>query len=591
MGWFDDLLGTVGIKKTEKKDSAPKATPSSAKPADFDVRPPRAGSSGQPGSDLASLLSGGKPKEQGPIASPFAAQAKAKRQQETAAQAAAAEAANAKAKQEKAAAFVRQQAADQQAGPKTAVEQLKAPAPSQQSLIEQLQGLQLAAAAEILTAAQAAPEAPAAEQVRTAAQAAPAGQERRPAPVADDDEDDKSKPPSELDELALLLNMPLGSTTPPSSKPTGMIRTPGLEPGLAAKLEANVKVEPKKRPWWKLDENSTPIGGLGPGGHTATQVKEATKLKERQEKEKTGEAPGVDEALAGQAEVKDLTRKEYLALNPRARAAVDFNTLLVDAVSADLADGKTLDDDKLSEQKKYQHNVNKMFGKDYGSKVYAPRTMALLEEIDFKNRDKGTAKADLDEFLNLDRGVHEKDLKYAKEIDYQGMLTGKGAEDFKDQVVADRVTIQSQLVKGTEEMQKALINSGTFLDSFRNTALKELNAKVVDYGASEFDIKPAVGFGGTERDTSMSRLYDLLAGKDMTKKQIDTELSFLASEDIDSLQLPTGETITWKAKDYEKFFEYADRRTRNEIRLGRENPAEGERRSAAEMRKLLDLSK
>ena len=79
-----------------------------------------------------------------------------------------------------------------------------------------------------------------------------------------------------------------------------------------------------------------------------------------------------------------MTREEYDALSDKQRAAVDFNTSLAKAVRRDLRLQDKYDPSK-EERKNYDAASESMFGKDHGSEIYAPETMALLRQLKVKD--------------------------------------------------------------------------------------------------------------------------------------------------------------------------------------------------------------
>lgn len=99
-----------------------------------------------------------------------------------------------------------------------------------------------------------------------------------------------------------------------------------------------------------------------------------------------------------------LTWKQYDKLSEDQKAAVDFNTRLVEARQRDLT-GASL---PISPEKQEQYNkdVREMFGEQGGSDTIALNTVELLKGIDFK-----AVGADLDEFLSLERAIDADELK------------------------------------------------------------------------------------------------------------------------------------------------------------------------------------
>jgi len=104
-----------------------------------------------------------------------------------------------------------------------------------------------------------------------------------------------------------------------------------------------------------------------------------------------------------------LSWKKYDKLSPDQKAAVDFNTRLVEARELDLQlgqSGKSLTPEKLEQ---YKSDVQTMFGSEGGSDTTAIHTVELLKSIDFQ-----AVGQDLDEYLSLERTVDADQLKTFK---------------------------------------------------------------------------------------------------------------------------------------------------------------------------------
>jgi hypothetical protein len=99
-----------------------------------------------------------------------------------------------------------------------------------------------------------------------------------------------------------------------------------------------------------------------------------------------------------------LSWDEYNALSQQQRAAVDFNTLLVQAREVDLkTDPKWY---SPADKAQYAKDVKEMFGSLGGSETIGYQTVELLKKIDFT-----AVGQDLDEFLSLERAVSADELK------------------------------------------------------------------------------------------------------------------------------------------------------------------------------------
>jgi hypothetical protein len=105
------------------------------------------------------------------------------------------------------------------------------------------------------------------------------------------------------------------------------------------------------------------------------------------------------------SQTKALTREEYSALSDEQRAAVDFNTQLIDAVRQDrrLQGKYTLTPEA---QAVLDKTVEKMFGADGGSTQTGKATAELLQSIGFQDQ-----AADLDDFLQLKAAIDMNQLK------------------------------------------------------------------------------------------------------------------------------------------------------------------------------------
>lgn len=165
-----------------------------------------------------------------------------------------------------------------------------------------------------------------------------------------------------------------------------------------------------------------------------------------------------------------LSWDEYNALTNRQRAAVDFNTMLVQAVRKDL---HHQDDYKPSEVQKltYQNSVNSMFGEDGGSETYAPETMTLLRKIGYSDD-----RAALDDFLGLKAAIGERDLKNLVPREVPGQ-TATGVEHVQEThpLRTDRVNLANTLATGTAELERTLARTGQLLATMPQTAALDRN--------------------------------------------------------------------------------------------------------------------
>lgn len=246
---------------------------------------------------------------------------------------------------------------------------------------------------------------------------------------------------------------------------------------------------------------------------------------------------------AGSFETKQLTAKEYGDLSVRQRAAVDFNTQLVDAVAADQKLGQT---DSEVENKEYDETLKRMFGERGGSSTYAPNTVALLSQIDFKD-----SAADLDQFLGLQASVTEQDL---------GRLTDKG-DRLQAGVPSEGRSIRGDNAvalsdKTATALSSVLAKGQSLLDAMAPTATSfgaTGGSASVDEALSGANTPTTgVGFGAGEADLVVQRMYDELAKVKPQKPISETDLA----DSFTLLQEKFGVTP-------DDFFNYADSRVRS----------------------------
>jgi hypothetical protein len=108
---------------------------------------------------------------------------------------------------------------------------------------------------------------------------------------------------------------------------------------------------------------------------------------------------GLKESNAGG--VKDIGTEGYQSLTPLQRAAVDLNTLLVEAARSDRKEQPT---GKNPGGAEYDALTEKLFGEE--SKRYAPATASVLDSIGFQNDD-----VKLKDFFRNDVGFTAADLE------------------------------------------------------------------------------------------------------------------------------------------------------------------------------------
>jgi hypothetical protein len=123
----------------------------------------------------------------------------------------------------------------------------------------------------------------------------------------------------------------------------------------------------------------------------------------------TDDKPDIEkEKTKAEAQKGVLTWKQYDKLDDDQKAAVDFNTRLVQARQKDLKAGTRTETPAYSEAQLNQYNadVEEIFGKEGGSDTIAINTVELLKSINFK-----AVGQDLDEYLSLERAIDADELK------------------------------------------------------------------------------------------------------------------------------------------------------------------------------------
>jgi hypothetical protein len=194
----------------------------------------------------------------------------------------------------------------------------------------------------------------------------------------------------------------------------------------------------------------------------------------------------------GQYAPQEMSVEAYLNLPPRERAAVDANTALVSAAKDDIADwskqqGSITDQNYLSQ-------VNEKFGGDGGSDTYAPRTMAVLEDLGLNLQGK-----DLDQYLNYSALVTADDLK----------ALAPGATAGSDPRQQNAVQFAEA---ASARLSETLASGQNLLDSIRTGS---------DTGRQLFGQPAAaepVGFSNSARDADLAQAFDILS---QTRSQQD----------------------------------------------------------------------
>lgn len=279
----------------------------------------------------------------------------------------------------------------------------------------------------------------------------------------------------------------------------------------------------------------------------------------------------------GAGKVKPMTQEEYDALSPKARAAVDFNTMLVGAVRRDakLADEY---DPKPKQQKTYDMSVEKIFGEDGGSKSYAPETLALLRQIEFKDE-----TADLDDFLNLTAAINARDIKHLKD-----MPGPQAWEAEANPVQMDRYQLAESLATDTLQMQEKLSQGNVMLSNMRQTMRADRFEDInMILGGIAKEPRVDLGFGPAVMDPNKPtapgdlNTFYLMLFEDMANSEVD----------FDSKLAALNEPGTLSESERRGFMAYAENRLNQaqeyQLELGRGENVKY--RSPEQLRKMLQL--
>jgi hypothetical protein len=188
-------------------------------------------------------------------------------------------------------------------------------------------------------------------------------------------------------------------------------------------------------------------------------------------------------------QVTRLTQEQYDALDPRQRAAVDFNALLVGAVRKDRQHQEQYETASEEERTKYEGAVTEMFGKDRGSETYAPETMAVLRQIDYKD-----PNADLDDFLGLKATIKVKDLDDLEPLTTPPAVTVSGEAQISDMKL-ERVSLARNLAEGVRDLETTLADSKRFLQTVQAGARHDRGFDVESMGGKPTEPKIGLGYG------------------------------------------------------------------------------------------------
>lgn len=258
------------------------------------------------------------------------------------------------------------------------------------------------------------------------------------------------------------------------------------------------------RPMPESNEPYVP-GAAGGRGYSRTVAIPGQEAEVTEERDPTLEEP---QKRGGRS--YQLTWDEYNKLSKDQRAAVDFNTMLLQAREKDLnTDYSKLDGGGPNAE--YEAAVDRMFGERGGSETYAPETMAVLRSIDFK-----ASGETLDDFLSLDAAVSAKDLKdfeiapVEKSVMYQDSSAKASGALLGEEQAAQRTT----------RLQQALAKGGELIQNWKATTAANRSSLSVRYGGTANAVTPALGFGDDETSQYFRMAADALS-RDLSPEDLD----------------------------------------------------------------------
>lgn len=319
------------------------------------------------------------------------------------------------------------------------------------------------------------------------------------------------------------------------------------------------------------------------------------------------------------ARAAPMTQEAYDKLSPAQKRAVDFNTMLVEAVQADL--NRTGD---YEDRSTYDAMVEDIFGEGGGSETIAPRTVALLDQIGFKAKGQ-----DLDAFLSLDRGItldELSDFEFAKgsltelELmgdmpDEPGDIPGRSHPKWGPGVqvqdtpatagagAANRFGIGPQQNKYTPEKVEQVLQQSNFAEvrsaenmALVDTAAIQLAGEFIDKAlrnASAWDFDSAIALAlGQDTGPAPIGYADptQLANSDEVglNEWVQNAYSALMNPEMTDLDpiWADAQEIGMSEEEIEQFFQFADTKSKQDMLMGIDDPTA---RSPQEIREMLGL--
>lgn len=249
---------------------------------------------------------------------------------------------------------------------------------------------------------------------------------------------------------------------------------------------------------------------------------------------------------------REMTREEYLALPAEARAAVDFNSMLVDARARDrvqkragelperqknfdlgepayaISNGAQIENPNKTDPhwevrlpKDYEDMFEKVFGKkpikelkyenpDKKVKLppIRPEVLSLLNQLQYETKDPG----DMKDFLKLRKGISMADIdnylldKDKPKLGDMSLLALVGERSAKSR----REKFVEEIAKLTLDLQERLVEQDKLIGSTVMSALEDRQGSRMLAGANVGPSEVQLGFGDTEADQLFRDAFESL---------------------------------------------------------------------------------
>lgn len=183
-------------------------------------------------------------------------------------------------------------------------------------------------------------------------------------------------------------------------------RSTSDDPATRAAVGAELEAEPPMS--MRYEPGPAPARRMPPGGtpeykdrQIDKRIEETDKVevsREMAESKRRAQRKGLNGQKGNK--VEQMTLEEYAALTPKQKAAIDLNTMLVEAVRKDT------DGEGREEGKKYDDRVDALFGGVGDDQPFAPATVKLLEKINYQGND-----TNVNDFLQLKAAFTAADIE------------------------------------------------------------------------------------------------------------------------------------------------------------------------------------